>query len=143
MNFTFYSKAVWRNVLFSISLLLLPCVTLLAQPKEGKAIIQPERFANLTAGDKAALIHQWIDLSRQFQVPLVIEQKAMAYCEANHIEQRVYQKYKVLLQTATNDQLPILNRINTCHFIIENYDASIFPVDVVRDILTELNALTK
>jgi hypothetical protein len=44
----------------------------------------------------------------------------------------------VLFKTITNESLPLSNRINACYFILDNYEASVFPVEVAKTILDEL-----
>lgn len=138
MKVKFYSMLHLKyGLLFVISGLLFS-TQLLAQESKDIAIVSRGDFEKMDAAQKSSLIHQWISYSRMHEVPPAIEQKARAYYMTNHLDERIYEKYKILLKAVTNESLPVSNRLNACYFITENYDAAIFPVDVVREILNEL-----
>ncbi len=129
-------------LLFSISILLFS-VDVNAQVNNEMQVVSSNEFAAMDGPQKSVMIHLWIDASRQNEVPTAIEEKAILYYKQNNINERIYQKYKILLQTITNESLPISNRINACTFVIANYNEALFPISLVKEILQDLNLKSK
>jgi hypothetical protein len=128
--------------LFSV-LFLLFALQISAQQAKKVSEVPHSEFMKLKDIEKSDLLHQWINVSRQHQVPAAIEQQALAYYKSKNLDERIYLKYKVLLQVVSNEELPVANRVSTCYFIVENYDAAIFPVNIVQDMLKELTSNSK
>lgn len=129
-------------LLFSISILLFSTEAS-AQVKNEIQAVSSSEFAGMDASQQTVMIHLWIDASRQNEVPVAVEEKAILYYKQNNINERIYQKYKILLQTITNESLPISNRISACTFVIANYPESLFPVLLVKELLQDLNRKSK
>ena len=81
---------------------------------------------------------QWNQFSSQNEIPLELEQKALAFYKEKNLDVRIYHKYKSLFRILTNEQLPLSNRINAGSFIVATYDENIFPIGIVKDLLLEL-----
>lgn len=135
-------KTLKISSLFSIIFLLF-ALQMGAQQISKITEVSRSEFIKLSDREKSNLIHQWINESRIYDVPPAIEQRALSYYQAKNLDARIYKKYKVLLQVVTNDKLPVANRVSACYFIIENYDAAIFPVNIVQDMLNELTSNSK
>ena len=130
-----------RNQHFVIVFLLLLMTltsTMYGQEKATIQTITRNEFVQMDAAQKRLAILQWNNYSLSNEVPLIVEQQAMNYYKQQQLDMRIYHKYKVLFKTITNESLPLSNRINACYFILDNYEASVFPVEVAKTILDEL-----
>ena len=87
---------------------------------------------------KRAYFLQWNQFSSQNEIPVELEQKALAFYKEKNLDERIYHKYKALFRILTNTRLPLSNRINAGHFIMATYDENIFPTGIVKDLLLEL-----
>ena len=137
MKIKFYSPLLLKYCFF-ISFFFFSISQTTAQAIAEVETISRSEFVNMNSTQKAILIHKWNNASWQNEIPKVIDQKVIAYYKEHNIDDRIYQKYKILFKTMTNEKLPLQNRINACYFDIENYDASLFPVEIAKEILDEL-----
>ncbi len=143
MSFKSVSKYVVCCTLYFFLTIVIGSQSLLAQNTSEMKVISVNDFERMDATEKRVHFIQWNNFSSQNEIPQEVEGKAIAFYKKNNIDERIYHKNKTLLRIITNKQLALSNRINACHFIIANYDNTIFPNDVVKDILDELTLQSK
>ena len=129
--------------LFFFGLLFLLCTilctqSLFAQTELSSKAISTNDFEKMDNAEKRIHFIQWNQFSSQNEIPLELEQKALAFYKEKNLDERIYHKYKSLFRILTNVQLPLSNRINAGSFIVATYDESIFPIGIVKDLLIEL-----
>lgn len=111
---------------------------LFAQNEISSKEISTHDFEMMDNTAKRAYFIQWNQFSSQNEIPVELEQKALAFYKEKNLDERIYHKYKALFRILTNTRLPLSNRINAGHFIMATYDENIFPTGIVKDLLLEL-----
>lgn len=114
-----------------------------AQVKTDISIVSKEDFARMESLQKGDLLQKWINYSYTTSVPPEVEQKALSFYDDNHIDKRLYQKSRLLLQVVCNGSLPLSNRIIACEYILTHFSNPDFPLALVEEILIQLRAQNK
>lgn len=94
--------------------------------------LEPSQFQALPFEQKRLMVLQWINQSLTIQIPTDFKEQAKAFYKQEPNGLAVCEKYGSLFRPLFNEEIPLKDRINFCHFIFENYAEDQIPMSLIR-----------
>ncbi len=88
----------------------------------------------LTNEEKAELIQQMVNSSREIEIPTEMEKSFKDFFANKEFGPKLYLKFRTLYVVLFNENISKVNRLLMCNFLLDNMSSSEFPIDRVLDI---------
>jgi hypothetical protein len=90
-------------------------------------------FKQMSFDDKKALFYSWVNKSGSINIPSEYEKRAQDYYLAALRDDHGYRKHLVFFRVLFNESLHVIDRINFCSFLLDNFSDEYIPLSLIRE----------